>query len=121
MAKDYDDNPPIPRFIDRPKMVGIFEVDEIAVGGIVFLIIFFAGFALGITTALAMPLGLLLMLISAKLVSSFKKNYPDGAIRQVLYRKGYYDPVVDRINKQRKDILRGNKVYPTGYLNYFIH
>ena len=85
-----------PKFIDRPRLIGIFEIDE-----------FFVAF-LTMTSVLALSFffpdlgSLTVMLISissglglAVLYSRFKRNRPDGYTVQMLYRKGIFVPGVD--------------------------
>ena len=109
--EDNDYYPPIPRYIDREKMLGSFEISEVIVGLIGFFIIFFAGFVLSIGTVIVMPLGLVVTIAIAISVRKIKKKFPDGFLIHYFYRKGYWKP-------ERSD---GIKVLPTGYIKYFIH
>jgi len=86
-----------PRFIDRPRLIGIFEIDE-----------FFLAFGLMasiLACSLAMPsIGSLTVMVtaivvgvgSATIYSKFKRNRPDGFTIQKAYRAGLYSPGDDK-------------------------
>lgn len=82
-----------PRYIDRPRLIGIFEMDE-------FFLAFFIMVAI-LASSLIFPnfesLYVMLLSISSGLLSAFfyskfKKNRPDGYTIQKLYRKGLFSP-----------------------------
>jgi type IV conjugative transfer system protein TraL len=86
-----------PRFIDRPRLIGIFEIDE-------FFLAFFLMTAI-LALSLALPnLGSLTVMVSAIVTgvgsavaySKFKKGRPDGFTIQKLYRAGFYSPGDDK-------------------------
>ncbi|OQX85166.1 MAG: type IV conjugative transfer system protein TraL [Candidatus Latescibacteria bacterium 4484_7] len=122
MAKheEFADLPPIPRYLDTQKMIVIFEMDEFFVGIGAFMAVFFIGFATGTTTAITMPLGLVLLIVSGLSVKKIKKRYPNGFIVHYMYRLGYKDPA-GPAKLRREDLKRGNRVMPTGYVTYFVH
>lgn len=112
-----------PRFIDRPRLIGIFEIDE-----------FFLAFFL-MTAILALSLifpsigSLTVMLVAvifgvgvAVLYSKFKKNRPDGFTLQRLYRAGMYSPSDDKKALLLRPYLRkmGNTV-PYGFTKELIN
>lgn len=109
-----------PRYIDKPKMIGIFEIDEVMVGAGAFFTIFFLGFATSAEPVIIMPLGLLIMIVTSYTIKKYKVNYPDNFLFHLAYRKGYIHPVFNdtRLNK-RFDIKNGAKILPTGYVVYF--
>jgi len=107
--EDEDFYPPIPRYIDREKMIGTFEISEVILGLIGFFVVFFIGFILSIDTAISMPLGLVVTILIAVFVKKIKDRFPNGFLYHYLYRKGFWKP-------------EGSKgVIPTGYIKYFIH
>ena len=88
---DYENT--FPRFIDKPRLIGIFEMDEffVAFGVIVFL--------LGASLALPQLKSIYVMIFSissgitsAYLYKKFKGNRPEGYTTQILYRKGILAP-----------------------------
>ena len=111
---------PFPRYIDRPKMIGIFEIDEVLVGLSSFMIVFLVGFFTGAQSAIVMPLGLVFLFATSFMVKKYKKNYADNFLFHLIYKKGFYHPVLSdaRLNK-RLDIKNGSKIIPTGYAKYF--
>lgn len=109
--EDNDFRPPIPRYIDREKMLGSFEISEVIIGMLGFFIIFFMGFFFSIDTVIIMPLGLVVTVVIAVSIRKIKRKFPDGFLLHYFYRKGYWKPI-------RSD---GVKVLPTGYIKYFIH
>lgn len=82
-----------PRFIDRPRLIGIFEIDE-------FFLAFFIMIAILSLSLLFPELGSLTVMLtaviagvmSAYLYSKFKKNRPDGYTLQKLYSSGFFSP-----------------------------
>ena len=119
-SEEFGDLPPIPRYLDTQRMIVIFEMDEFFVGIGAFMFVFFAGFATGISTAISMPLGLILLIISGLTVKKIKSRYPGGFVMHWFYRTGLKDPVGPAA-RRRADIRKGNKILPTGYVTYFIH
>lgn len=90
-----------PRYIDRPRLIGIFEIDE-------FFLAFFIMVAILASSLLfpkfeslyVMLLAISFGLLSAVFYSKFKKNRPDGYTIQKLYRKGIFSP-----NDNKKALL----------------
>jgi|SaaInlStandDraft_3_1057020.scaffolds.fasta_scaffold180776_1 hypothetical protein len=114
---------PFPRYIDKPRMVGILEMDEafLAVGFIVASVII--GFLFRLDSTMMMMGGLFTGLLSAWLFHKFKIASPDGYTWHFVYRKGLYHPVIDNLArlKFRKDIKKHNlKIIPTGIVTVFI-
>jgi len=110
-----------PRFIDRPRLVGIFEIDE-----------FFIAF--GIMTAilaisLAFPnLGSLPVMIaaiasgggSAVGFRKFKRGRPDGYTIQKAYRAGLFSPGDDKkAYLSYPYLMRIGHVIPYGFTKEF--
>ncbi|MFL1706545.1 type IV conjugative transfer system protein TraL [Campylobacter sp. MOP7] len=82
-----------PRYLDRPRLIGIFEIDEFFLAFIIMTAI--------VTISLAFPqFGSLSVMITAvvsglgvaTLYSKAKRNRPDGYAAQKLYRKGIISP-----------------------------
>lgn len=113
---------PFPRFIDRPKMIGIFEMDEAMIGIIPMILTILVGFIQGYESSIMLALGFVLWIISGILIHKFKENNPNGYIYHYFYRSGLYHPVYSNIKLQqfRKDIKEGAKIVPTGIVRTFI-
>ena len=85
-----------PKFIDRPTLIGIFEMDEFFVAFCVMVLILVGSFLfpdVGSLTVMLVSIASGLGL--AVLYSKFKRNRPDGFTMQMLYRKGIFTPGVD--------------------------
>lgn len=112
-----------PRFIDRPRLIGIFEIDE-------FFLAFFLMTAVLAASLLMPSVGSLTVMFSAIILgvgaaviySKFKKNRPDGFTLQKLYRSGIYSPGDDKKALITKPYLRkmGN-VVPYGFTKELIN
>lgn len=113
---------PFPRFIDRPKMIGIFEIDEASIGFIPMIIIVMIGFINSYESSIMLILGFVAWIITGILIHKFKENNPNGYIYHYFYRAGLYHPVMSNIKIQqtRKDIKNGAKIIPTGIVRTFI-
>ncbi len=97
MAADKNYQYFFPRFIDRPRLIGIFEIDEF------FLAFFIMASILAMSLAFPKVGSLTVMLTAiflgvgcAVLYSKFKRNRPDGFTIQKLYRAGIYSPRDDK-------------------------
>jgi len=85
-----------PRYIDRPRLIGIFEMDEFFLAFFIMVAILAASLAFpNISSLIVMIVAIVTGGTSAKLYSKFKKNRPDGFTLQKLYRKGFFSPSMD--------------------------
>jgi hypothetical protein len=111
-----------PRFIDRPRLIGIFEFDEfILTFGVIFTVI---------ASSLAFPkLGSLsVMLIAVFLGVSlgyaykkFKRNRPNGYTWHFLYKIGAYHPTDNKLAIQKYKYLKKEKAIPYGFTKEFFN
>jgi hypothetical protein len=86
-----------PRFIDRPRLIGIFEIDEFFLAFFVMVTILASSLAFPDLGSLTVMVGAIVFGIgSAVVYSKFKKNRPDGYTIQKLYRAGIYSPGDDK-------------------------
>lgn len=114
---------PFPKYIDKTRMVGPFEIDEaafIVVGVGVMLIL---GFALEINVAVAMIIGMALGLIIALIIKGIKRNYAEGYLFHLAYIKGLKHPMKDNPTVRVKYIryFRNNvKLMPAGYIKTLV-
>ncbi len=105
-----------PRFIDRPRLIGIFEIDEFLLG--------FGIIATIISLSLAFPkigsLGVMITAIGSGLgagysYKKFKKSKPNGFTAHFLYKKGIYHPQDNKAAELRHSYLKKNRVVPYGF------
>jgi hypothetical protein len=103
-----------PRYIDRPRLIGIFEMDE--------FFVFFGSVTGIIALSIAMPSlsSLQTMLgaittggVNAVLYKRFKKNRPVGHTLHTFYKKGIWHPQDTKI--PNKPYLKKIRVVPYGF------
>jgi len=114
---------PFPKFIDKIKMIGPFEIDEFAfiVAGVAVMLI--AGFMFTINVALAIVLGLFLGLFIALIIKGVKVKFSEGYIYHLLYIKGIRHPMHDNPTARVKHIeyYRKNlKAIPLGFVKTLV-
>lgn len=114
---------PFPRYIDRPKMIGIFEIDEAAVGLIPMVLTALYGFIKGYESSIMLALGFVLWIATGIIVHKFKANNPNGFVFHWFYRMGIYHPIMSnaKIRLRRKDVRGGAKIIPTGIVRTFLN
>jgi len=112
-----------PRYVDKPKMIGIFEMDEAVIGMIPMFITILYGLFNNSDSSLTLMLGFVLWFITGILVHKFKKNNPNGFMYHYAYRIGFYHPIKSnpKLKVTRKDIRDGRKIIPTGIVKVFIN
>jgi len=107
-----------PVYIDRPRLIGVFEMDEFFLAFILMTVILAASLAfpnLGslpvMITAIATGVG------SAVAYGKFKRSRPDGYTLQKLYRSGLFSPADDKKALITHPYLRkiGRPVIPYGF------
>lgn len=114
---------PFPKYIDRPRMFGPFEIDEaafIVVGVGVSLVL---GFAFAINVAIALIGGLFGGMGIAMGIKSIKKNFAVGYLYHLAYKKGLRHPVYNNPKAQikypelfKKDV----KLMPHGFIKTLV-
>jgi len=110
-----------PRFIDRPRLIGIFEMDE--------FFIVFGLIAATLVVSLVMPsidslyvmIGALTLGLSAGMgYKKFKEGRPTGYTMQKLYRSGLFSPNDDKKGLLLYSYLRKiGRVIPYGFTRVF--
>lgn len=97
MASNQDFQYFFPRFIDRPRLIGIFEIDEFFLAFFIMVTILASSLAFPqIESLTVMVTAITTGVGSAVFYSKFKKNRPDGFTLQKLYRAGVYSPGDDK-------------------------
>jgi hypothetical protein len=112
-----------PRYIDRPRLIGIFEFDEFVISFLVMTSII----ALSLATPQISSLEIMLIAIGSGagvggLYKKFKKNMPDGYLVQKLYRMGVYSPGDDKKAVIKYPYLKKIKrIVPYGFTKVLIN
>ena len=110
-----------PRYIDKPRLIGIFEMDEF------FLAFFLMAAILAISLAFPNIKSLYVMVTaiaagigSATIYKKFKNNRPDGFTMQRAYRSGIFSPTDDKKALLKYKYLRRLKrMIPYGFTKVF--
>lgn len=111
-----------PRFIDRPRLIGIFEFDEFVLTfGIIFSTIT-ASLAFPKVGSLSIMLGSVFLGVSAGyFYKKFKRNRPNGYTFHFLYKIGAYHPTDNKIATQKYKYLKHEKAIPYGFTKEFFN
>jgi len=111
-----------PRFIDKPRLIGVFEMDE-------FMLVF--GIVAGVIAAsLATPQLSSLQVMTAALslgigsgifYKKFKNSKPDGFTAHYFYRKGIYHPQDNKALELKYPYLKKIRIVPYGFTKELIN
>jgi len=105
-----------PRYIDKPKLVGVFEIDEFFLAfGILALIM--AG-SLMFPKVGSLPVMLTALFTAGTAAYSYKKfkdNKPDGFTAHWAYKKGIYHPQDNKFAELSYPYLKKNRTVPYGF------
>jgi hypothetical protein len=109
-----------PRFIDRPRLIGVFEIDEFFLA--------FTVIALTIASSLVFPkIGSLPIMLTAiflgggsgYLYKKFKKHQSNGYTMHLMYKIGLYYPLDSKVITKKNRYLKENRVIPFGFTKEF--
>lgn len=106
-----------PRFLDKPRLIGIFEMDEflVAFGTMVFILSLSLVFP-KIPSLYVMIASITIGLTLSVMLKKFKKNRPDGYTLQKAYSTGLFSPSDDKkAFLNYKYLKRLKKVVPYGF------
>ncbi len=111
-----------PRFIDRPRLIGIFEFDEFVLTfGIIFAVIT-SSLAFPQFGSLAVMLGsVTLGVLAGFFYKKFKRNRPNGYTWHYLYKIGAYHPTDNKLAIQKYKYLKKHKAIPYGFTKEFFN
>lgn len=111
-----------PRFIDRPRLIGIFEFDEFVLTfGIIFTLIT-ASLAFPKLSSLTVMVGsITLGVMAGYLYKKFKRNRPNGYTFHFLYKIGAYHPTDNKLAIQKYKYLKKEKAIPYGFTKEFFN
>ena len=114
---------PFPKHIDKPRVVGPFEIDEAAFIIVGVGLMLLVGFATGLNVSVALISGVIGGLFGAVTIKGIKKNFADGYLYHLAYTKGLRHPVFDDPNVRlfysylfKKDI----KIMPQGFITTLV-
>lgn len=111
-----------PRFIDRPRLIGIFEFDEfILTFGIIFIVIASSLVFPNIGSLTVMLGAVFLGVTAGYLFKKFKRNNPNGYTWHFLYKIGAYHPTDNKIALQKYKYLKTEKAIPYGFTKEFFN
>lgn len=120
MANDFSDGF-FPRYIDRPRLVGIFEMDEFMVVFGIILTVIFLSLAFPQVESLFVMLGAIISGLSSGVAyKKFKNNRPNGYTMQLLYKKGIWHPESSPSRYVTYPYLKNNKCVPFGFTKELI-
>jgi len=119
MEEDYSNV--FPRSIDKPRLIGIFEMDEFFLSfGTMTTVLVVSLATPSINSLVIMITAIVLGLSSGILYKKFKENRPNGYSLQKLYRSGLFSPNDDKKGKLKYKYLRRLKqVVPFGFTRVF--
>jgi len=121
MEEDY--NNVFPRFIDKPRLIGIFEMDEFFLSFGIMTATIVVSFAFpAVDSLIVMIIALSLGLGFAVMYKKFKENRPNGYTMQKLYRLGIFSPTDDKKGVLKYKYLKKlGRVIPYGFTRVFFN
>ena len=121
MSADYSEGF-FPRYIDRPRLVGVFEMDEFAVvfGSIFGLILSSLAFP-NLDSLIVMVGSIVIGLSSGIMYKKFKNGRPNGYTMQLLYKHGISHPESNPSRLLKYPYLSKNKCVPYGFTKELIN
>lgn len=111
-----------PRFIDRPRLIGIFEIDEFMLFfGLLFFLIA-ASLAFPNLNSLVVIIGSVAIAVSSAFgYKKFKRNKPNGFTAHFLYKIGAYHPLDNKKAYFDYPYLKNHRVIPYGFTKELIN
>lgn len=110
-----------PRYIDRPRLIGVFEMDEfLVVFGTIFILIFSSLAAPKLDSVIVMVGAIIAGLTSGMMYKKFKNNRPNGYTLQLLYKKGIWHPEGNPKKLISHPYLKNNHCVPFGFTKELI-
>ena len=110
-----------PRYIDKPRLIGIFEIDEFFLAfGLMSAILAISLVFPNIESLYVMITAIITGVGSAVLYKKFKRGRPDGFTMQTFYRRGIFSPNDDKKGKLFHSYLsKIGRVIPYGFTRVF--
>ena len=111
-----------PQYIDRARLIGVFEMDEFAiVFGLIFLIVAASLAFPSLGTVIVMPTAFFVGMLGGISFKKFKKNKPDGFTVQWLYKTGLLHPDEDPTRLVRHPYLAKLRTVPYGFVKELVN
>lgn len=109
-----------PRFIDRPRLLGVFEIDEAALTFGIIVVLIAGSLAVPSVGSLEVILtGVFLGGAAGYFYKKFKKNRANGYTWHQLYKIGAYHPTDNKIAVNSYPYLKNEKAVPYGFITEF--
>ena len=110
-----------PRYIDKPRLIGIFEIDEFFLAFGLMTVILASSLALpNLDSMYVMLISIVSGIGSATIYKKFKKGRPDGYTMQKFYRKGLFSPYDDKKGRIiHRHLSKIGRVIPYGFTRVF--
>lgn len=117
--KDYKEGF-FPRFVDRPRLIGMFEIDEAGATFAIVVVLIAASLATPSIGSLEVILaGLFLGGSFGYFYKKFKKNRANGYTFHKLYKIGAFHPTDNKMVMKKYPYLKKEKAIPYGFTKEF--
>jgi len=111
-----------PRFIDRPRLIGAFEMDEFMLTFFTIMGMIGLSFLTPNLSSLVVMLGSIFTgIIVGISYKKYKRNKPDGYTIHKLYAKGIFHPQDNKIYEVSHPYLKKYRIVPFGFTRILIN
>jgi len=105
-----------PKYLDRPRLIGVFEIDEfIIIFGVIFVVIALSLATPSLGSGTVMPVAFFSGISLGLAYRKFKKNRPNGYTMQILYKVGLFHPEDNVAKLVSHPYLKNLKCVPFGF------
>jgi hypothetical protein len=104
----------IPRYLDRPRLIVFFEVDTVAWALGSFGVTFGVLFMTSLWSIVIMGVSALFGVISALLYVKYKREFPVGYAKHLLYSLGLRHPLMGKEKDEELERIGHNGFLPRG-------
>ncbi|MGB0989261.1 MAG: hypothetical protein ACPGUI_00375 [Halarcobacter sp.] len=108
------------KYVDRPMLLFLVEVDDFLVGFLVFFILMLGSILLGITVGGLIFIYMILGGLTSYFYYKYKQSKPTGYTLQFLYKLGYYHPCDFKVKPTSFTNKGDFKVVPTSLTKKFV-
>lgn len=112
-----------PKYIDKTRMIGPFEIDEAAFIVVSVGLSLVLGFAVAINVAIALGGGLLFGVFIAMTMKAIKKNFAEGYLYHLAYKMGLRHPLNDdpTVHIKHPNYIKNKiKTMPNGFIKVLV-
>jgi len=111
-----------PRFIDRPRLIGAFEMDEFMLTFFVIMGMIGLSFLTPSLSSLQVMIISIISGITAGLsYKKYKRNKPEGYTLHKLYEKGIFHPQDNKVYEVSHPYLKKYRIVPYGFTKVLIN